>query len=651
MKVIILCGGNGTRMQDYSFPKPLNLIHGKPAISYCLQNLPDSIHELHFITAPHLYEYNIEEVIINQFKQRTCIFHRLPYFTRGPIESAWLGTQSLICNEEEPILFLDNDVLYRFPVNLFDHNGSAFLGYAHDSSGSCAYSYVTIVNDHVIDIVEKKRISNEFCCGAYGFSSLIQFRQYAEPIIHLSTKELYMSMIYAAMIRDQIPIAAFDFGSHILHIGSLSELQKSWDNLSRPMMRVCFDLDNTLVTYPTIPGDYRTVRPILAMIELLRKMKSEGHTIIIYTARRMATHSHNVGAVIRDIGKITLDTLDQFNIPYDELLFGKPIADMYIDDRAVNPYRRDLQSIGYMYSPTERPQNALPTNKYNQIRMEDGIVIKTSPSHMSDGECYYYHHLPPSLVTYFPRFIKTIHHGATTDLYLESISHIPFASLYQSELLNEGHLDMLFEIIHTLHHTPATCVDNPLPTHAHIKALYVDKLQKRFAESSDYPFFNASAYQRECIARIEEYLLSPVHIVPYIHGDLWFSNILLTYQHELKLIDMRGKVPDLLTTGGDVVYDYAKVYQSILGYDCVLYGTSVSTEYADCLKQYVDKLLIKYGQSIDKIRDVSLSLMMGTMHSITAGDTKERVWNWLTCLYDRTRCHSNDLNESTSHRK
>jgi hypothetical protein len=37
----------------------------------------------------------------------------------------------------------------------------------------------------------------------------------------------------------------------------------------------------------------------------------------------MQTHHGNVGAVIRDIGKVTLDQLSNFEIPYDEIHFGK----------------------------------------------------------------------------------------------------------------------------------------------------------------------------------------------------------------------------------------------------------------------------------------------------------------------------------------
>jgi hypothetical protein len=35
-----------------------------------------------------------------------------------------------------------------------------------------------------------------------------------------------------------------------------------------------------------------------------------------------------VGAVMRDIGAATFQTLSDFNIPYDEILFGQPEADM-----------------------------------------------------------------------------------------------------------------------------------------------------------------------------------------------------------------------------------------------------------------------------------------------------------------------------------
>ena len=40
---------------------------------------------------------------------------------------------------------------------------------------------------------------------------------------------------------------------------------------------------------------------------------------------------------------------------------------------------------------------------------------------------------------------------------------------------------------------------------------------------------------------------------------------MLTYNDELKFIDMKGQITDILTLNGDMYYDYGKMYQSILG--------------------------------------------------------------------------------------
>ena len=56
-------------------------------------------------------------------------------------------------------------------------------------------------------------------------------------------------------------------------------------NLERKtkILRFCFDLDNTLVTYPKIANDYSSVEPIKKTIDFVRYLKKLGHTIIIHT--------------------------------------------------------------------------------------------------------------------------------------------------------------------------------------------------------------------------------------------------------------------------------------------------------------------------------------------------------------------------------
>ena len=101
-------------------------------------------------------------------------------------------------------------------------------------------------------------------------------------------------------------------------------------------MRYCFDIDGTITQLRKEGQDYSQVLPINSTLELIKNLKSKGHYIILYTARGMQTHSGNLGKVIATQSKTLFDWLEFYGIPYDEIYFGKPSADFYIDDKAVN---------------------------------------------------------------------------------------------------------------------------------------------------------------------------------------------------------------------------------------------------------------------------------------------------------------------------
>ena len=67
----------------------------------------------------------------------------------------------------------------------------------------------------------------------------------------------------------------------------------------------------------------------------MRDLKKEGHYLIIHTGRHMRTCKGDVEKVIERVGKVTEDWLEKWQVPYDELVFGKPYADMYIDDLGI----------------------------------------------------------------------------------------------------------------------------------------------------------------------------------------------------------------------------------------------------------------------------------------------------------------------------
>ena len=92
--------------------------------------------------------------------------------------------------------------------------------------------------------------------------------------------------------------------------------------------RWCFDLDNTLVN--TTGSDYKGSTPIPEAIAKVQQYKERGDHIIIMTARGSGSKT--------DWREFTANQLDEFGIPYDQLIVGlKPGGvDVFVDDKAIN---------------------------------------------------------------------------------------------------------------------------------------------------------------------------------------------------------------------------------------------------------------------------------------------------------------------------
>ena len=99
-----------------------------------------------------------------------------------------------------------------------------------------------------------------------------------------------------------------------------------------PIVTICFDLDGTLCTQDG--QNYETAEPHDDRIATVRRLYQHRHDIVIYTARGMA-HGDPIGARQR-YEDLTREQLYRWGVPYHELRFGKPAADLYIDDRAIS---------------------------------------------------------------------------------------------------------------------------------------------------------------------------------------------------------------------------------------------------------------------------------------------------------------------------
>lgn len=101
---------------------------------------------------------------------------------------------------------------------------------------------------------------------------------------------------------------------------------------------IVIDLDGTLTIESDAP--YNEKIPNRQVIEVCRKYHDIGYKIVIYTARNMRTHKGDIETILADTYPIIIEWLKKNNVPYDEVVVGKPWCGedgFYVDDKAIRP--------------------------------------------------------------------------------------------------------------------------------------------------------------------------------------------------------------------------------------------------------------------------------------------------------------------------
>lgn len=87
-------------------------------------------------------------------------------------------------------------------------------------------------------------------------------------------------------------------------------------------MQIIIDLDGTICTEEKT-FSRSLAKPLPKAVETINSFYKEGHTIIIYSARTWAEF------------EMTREWLKKNNIKFHQLMLGKPIGDIWIDDRSI----------------------------------------------------------------------------------------------------------------------------------------------------------------------------------------------------------------------------------------------------------------------------------------------------------------------------
>ncbi|CAF1391514.1 unnamed protein product [Adineta steineri] len=607
MNIIIPMGGIGHRFsqQNYRFPKPLIKIVGRPMLFWLLDNLDTEEDDIIYIGLMETLEkqFDLTQTLKTEYPKRTFQFILIDFETRGAAETLFIILQSMSKDRlERKTISLDCDTIYLKPIidefrQLSNNMNASF--FFEDNGGKPIYSYLKFnENLFITDVCEKVMISTHANTGAYAFRSASILKQYCIQLLDDAvghSGEYYTANIIKLMLNNQeifvgIKVNFDDFvcvGTPDQLNQFLNKLKTQQNAINIRKMRFCFDLDNTLVSYPTKHGDYDSVEPKIQNIQLIRELHSAGHYIIIQTAHRMKTHQGNVGRVIADIGRITIETLTKFDIPYDELIFGKPYADVYIDDSAIHAVIDTTKEIGWLLDDTiengqikKAIKGFISPRYFHTIEQLDNVIIKSSSTDCLKGEIYFYENIPSSILDLFPKLnrIETNQDTEISSIIMGRIYGVTFSHLFTNLCLADGRLIKLLLSLKRVHRSLSK---DSTESKENIYANYSKKIFSRFNQFSEIyqkldKYFQASIINSEelmnnIIKYLDEYeKCQRGQHSPIIHGDPVFTNILLPSDGRIIFLDMRGILGTQLTLQGDINYDLAKIYQSLMGYDFVL---------------------------------------------------------------------------------
>ena len=245
MIIIIPLGGLGTRFkkQGYIMPKALINIEDKPIIFHLLDNLNIS-NNIKFVYIPYNKEYliyNFEKIICERYPRINFNFFILENNTTGAADTIRIALNNINI-EDCPILSIDCDNFYTTDIiNLWNGENKVFT--FNDTLFEPIFSYVTTNPNRVIieNIIEKNKISDNACCGAYGFKSWFQLLEYTNLISNISKDECYISSVIKKMINCKIEFKKENIQNKYYYSLGTPEQIRDYE------FSFLFDLDGTLV--------------------------------------------------------------------------------------------------------------------------------------------------------------------------------------------------------------------------------------------------------------------------------------------------------------------------------------------------------------------------------------------------------------------
>lgn len=205
LTIVIPMAGAGKRFIEagYSFPKPLVDVQGKPMIQRIVENLNIDAHYVFIVQKSHYEQYNLKYLFNLLVPNNTVVV------TEGISEGAACTT--LLAEEfitDKPLLLANSDQIVEWNSGdfMWSMQGEQVDGGILTFTATHPkWSFVKLDGNRVLEVAEKKPISNEATVGIYYWRKGTEYVKYAKQMIQKNIRtnnEFYVCPVYNEAIAD-----------------------------------------------------------------------------------------------------------------------------------------------------------------------------------------------------------------------------------------------------------------------------------------------------------------------------------------------------------------------------------------------------------------------------------------------------------------
>ena len=333
-----------------------------------------------------------------------------------------------------------------------------------------------------------------------------------------------------------------------------------------------FDIDDTICDNKN--RDYENAIPFNEVIDKINYLYDNGAKITLYTSRGMVSCNGDLAKIIAKNKDVLERWLSKNNVRYTELVFGKPLGDLYVDDKAMNVREFVNQEFKELSGHSG----------YRVVRIGNMVRKEMSEENFKKLSQWYQ---DSKGIAYSPRIISKLY----TTMYLEYIDGESGNKAISKQLLEK--------IIKQILDFKEVRYDS------FNKDKVIEKIDKHKSNDESW-----NAIVEECKKMVAE--LDLEKHASLSHYDMTLANIVVK-DNKLYLLDSLYD-----KEASSYLLDFAKLKMSLDGYEEYFCGgDKISKEYS--------KMLVEKLKELGIYREVLILEFMWTIRLYNYNQDKEKV--------------------------